>query len=197
MIFCSYYMFENFHHSHFKSTSSHGIYKFGQSQVELLLSPLKSGPVWLRVVNQSDCFNHSKKPALKKIPWRGKWQPTPVFLPGKSPWTKEPGGLQSVSMGLPESRTWLRDWSLSVCVPTGLAQALVSAVGRMRSDWPAGFSQFSWREFSAVHISLSYFVAFCDCTDWLKIAVFTNPPKYDPAHVIRIIFKNAQKYIFL
>jgi len=24
-----------------------------------------------------------------------KWQPTPVFLPGESPWTKEPGGLQS------------------------------------------------------------------------------------------------------
>ena len=22
-------------------------------------------------------------------------QPTPVFLPGESPWTKEPGGLQS------------------------------------------------------------------------------------------------------
>ena len=22
-------------------------------------------------------------------------QPTPVFLPGKSPWTEEPGGLQS------------------------------------------------------------------------------------------------------
>ena len=25
-----------------------------------------------------------------KIPWRRKWQPTPVF----SPWTEEPGGLQ-------------------------------------------------------------------------------------------------------
>ena len=24
------------------------------------------------------------------------WQPSPVFLPGKSPWTEEPGGLQSV-----------------------------------------------------------------------------------------------------
>ena len=24
------------------------------------------------------------------------WQPTPVFLPGESPWTDEPGGLQSV-----------------------------------------------------------------------------------------------------
>ena len=23
------------------------------------------------------------------------WQPTPIFLPGESPWTEEPGGLQS------------------------------------------------------------------------------------------------------
>ena len=27
--------------------------------------------------------------------WRRKWQPTPVFLPGESLWTEEPGGLQS------------------------------------------------------------------------------------------------------
>ena len=26
--------------------------------------------------------------------WRKAWQPTPVFLPGESPWTEEPGGLQ-------------------------------------------------------------------------------------------------------
>ena len=25
--------------------------------------------------------------------WRRVWQPTPVFLPGESPWTAEPGGL--------------------------------------------------------------------------------------------------------
>ena len=31
-----------------------------------------------------------------KIPWRTAWQPTPVFLPGESPWTEEPGGLQSI-----------------------------------------------------------------------------------------------------
>ena len=30
-----------------------------------------------------------------KIPWRRKWQPTPVFLPGESPWTEESGELQS------------------------------------------------------------------------------------------------------
>ena len=27
---------------------------------------------------------------------RRTWQPTPVFLPGESPWTEEPGGLQSI-----------------------------------------------------------------------------------------------------
>ena len=26
---------------------------------------------------------------VRKIPWRKKWQPTPVFLPGESPWTEE------------------------------------------------------------------------------------------------------------
>ena len=28
-----------------------------------------------------------------KIPWRRAWQPTPVLLPGESPWTEETGGL--------------------------------------------------------------------------------------------------------
>ena len=31
-----------------------------------------------------------------KIPWKRAWHPTPVFLPGESPWTEEPGRLQSV-----------------------------------------------------------------------------------------------------
>ena len=35
----------------------------------------------------------SEKADLKlNIPWRRKWQPTPVLLPGESPWTEEPGG---------------------------------------------------------------------------------------------------------
>jgi len=33
-----------------------------------------------------------------KIPWRIAWQPTPVFLPGESPWTEEPDGLQSMEL---------------------------------------------------------------------------------------------------
>ena len=40
-----------------------------------------------------------------KIPWRKAWQPTPVFLLGESPWTGEPGRLQSVGL------LWVKhDW---------------------------------------------------------------------------------------
>ena len=35
-------------------------------------------------------------PWVGKIPWRKEWQPTPVFLLGKIPWTEEPGGLWSM-----------------------------------------------------------------------------------------------------
>ena len=28
------------------------------------------------------------------VHWRRAWQPTPVFLPGESPWKEEPGGLR-------------------------------------------------------------------------------------------------------
>ena len=34
-------------------------------------------------------------PGLGRSPG-GSWQATPVFLPGESPWTEEPGGLQSM-----------------------------------------------------------------------------------------------------
>ena len=34
-------------------------------------------------------------PWVGKIRWRREWQPAPIFLLGGSPWTEEPGGLQS------------------------------------------------------------------------------------------------------
>ena len=38
---------------------------------------------------------------VRKIPWRRAWPPTPVFLPGESPWIEEPGRLQCLG--------WQRD----------------------------------------------------------------------------------------
>ena len=38
---------------------------------------------------------HNFDPWARKIPQRRKWQPTPVLLAGKIPWTEESSGLQS------------------------------------------------------------------------------------------------------
>ena len=37
-------------------------------------------------------------PWVVMILWRREWQPTPVFLPGESPCTEEPGRLQSIGL---------------------------------------------------------------------------------------------------
>ena len=47
---------------------------------------------------------------VRKTPWRRKWKPTPVFLPGESPWTEKPGRLQSMG-----SHRVGHDWSNSAC----------------------------------------------------------------------------------
>ena len=41
---------------------------------------------------------HRFNPCIGKISWSRAWQPTPVFLPGESPWTQEPGGLWSIGL---------------------------------------------------------------------------------------------------
>ena len=48
----------------------------------------------------------SFNPWVGKIPWKRAWHSTPVFLPGESPWTEEPGGPQSIG-----SHRVGHDWS--------------------------------------------------------------------------------------
>ena len=44
--------------------------------------------------------------------WRRAWQPTPVFLPGESPWTKEDrGAWQATVHGVTKSQTRLKQLS--------------------------------------------------------------------------------------
>ena len=59
------------------------------------------------------CWRHKRHEFdswVGKIPWNREWQPTSVFLPGESPWTEEPGRLQSV-----ESHRVRHDWSVLAC----------------------------------------------------------------------------------
>ena len=44
--------------------------------------------------------------------WRRKWQPTPVFLPGESPWT-----IAHQAHGVTKSWTWLSDFTFSFHFP--------------------------------------------------------------------------------
>ena len=46
--------------------------------------------------NVSDAGRHKFDPWVGKILWRRTWQPAPVFLAWKIPWTEEPGRLQSM-----------------------------------------------------------------------------------------------------
>ena len=44
------------------------------------------------------CGRPEFDPWVGKMFWRRAWQPTLVFLPGESPWTEKPGGLQSMGL---------------------------------------------------------------------------------------------------
>ena len=61
------------------------------SQVVLVInnSPVNAGDSVLKT--QDYRFD----PWVRKIPWSRKWQPTPGFLHEKTPWTEDPGRLQS------------------------------------------------------------------------------------------------------
>ena len=50
------------------------------------------------VKNSPAIWKTGFNPWVGKIPWRRVWQPTPVFLPGESPWKEEPGRLQSMGL---------------------------------------------------------------------------------------------------
>ena len=60
-------------------------------------------------------------PWVGKIPWKRAWQPTSVFLPGKSPWTEEPGRLQSMA-----SQRVGHDWATRHNTSVDLPKALPS-----------------------------------------------------------------------
>ena len=64
-----------------------------------LLLCINGLPRWQCSGKESACQckrqkKHEFDPWVRKIPWRRTWQPSPVFVPGESPWKEEPGGLQ-------------------------------------------------------------------------------------------------------
>ena len=96
----------------------------GQLNVPLASSPpphLSAVPAIILTANKTFHFHTYKielrdkeqmfpDPNVSIVKYEGlKWPPTPVFLPGKSPWTEEPDRVQSVRSW--ESRTGLSDYT--------------------------------------------------------------------------------------
>ena len=57
-----------------------------------------------------------------KMPWRRAWQPTPVFLHGESPWTEEPGGLQSMGLQRVRHNRTTKHTAYTHVIPTSKPQ---------------------------------------------------------------------------
>ena len=66
---------------------------FGSSQVALVVKNPPASAADMR---------HGFDPGIGKIPWRRAWQPTPVFLPGKS---NDRGAWWAIVHGVTQSQT--------------------------------------------------------------------------------------------
>ena len=67
-------------------------------------------PWWLRRLSVClQCGRPGFNPWVRKIPWRKKWQPTPVLLPRKSHGRRSL--VQATVHGVAKSRTWLSDFT--------------------------------------------------------------------------------------
>ena len=67
----------------------------------------------LPLLRREQRIGHHLTPTLLRprlLCWRRQWHPTPVLLPGKIPWTEEPGRLQSMGS---LSLAWLSDFTFT------------------------------------------------------------------------------------
>ena len=92
-------------------------------------------------------FGEEGDPWVRKIPWRRAWQPTPVFLPGESLWTEEPGGLQSMGLQrvghdwVTNAKTWCMGYSPWGCKESDTTEWLTLRLGVKTSlGWNKLFS---------------------------------------------------------
>ena len=95
---------------------------------------------------------------FKMIPWRRKWQPTPVFLPGKIPWTEEPGRLQS--MGLQSWTQLSNKTTTTSSLSHKYFKSLAFKEGDLTSVLPSPHLAGSWIN-SLLQTSASHHLAHC------------------------------------
>ena len=89
----------------YKNSNEQFFFKHFFDVDHFLVFPLWGFPGGPVVNNQPDkAGKHRFHPWVEKIPWRRRWQPTPVFLPGKF---MDRGAWQATVHGVIKSQTWL------------------------------------------------------------------------------------------
>ena len=97
-------------------------------------------PRWLRVKNLPACVGDTGDSGsvwVGKMPWRRKWQPTPVFLPGES-------------HGQRKSQTQLGKWA---CTHANVIIAIWHIQSAMRKQVISTFSEFLFIYFQLCKVS--------------------------------------------
>ena len=79
---------------------------------------------------RANAGHHGFHPWVGKIPWRRKWQPTPVFLPGKSRGQRSlvgysPWGHKRIGHNLVTKQQQQQIVGLQYCVLPGVQQAVL------------------------------------------------------------------------
>ena len=90
---------------------------------------------------------------VETISQRGQWQPTPVLLAWKIPWTEEPGGLQSMG-----SHRVRHDWG-----------NLAAAAAETILYWKNGNDNFLW---SKSHKVLTYYAYDHLLSKWKFVLIY-------------------------
>ena len=120
-------------------------------------------------------------------PCRRAWQPTPVFLPGESPWTEEPGGLQSkrgrTESDMTEQLSTQTPAYITNCLQWPQTLHVSSRVHNLSKDLA------SLHEFISVH---SFSVAY---TRYVSICYVSFPSQPPPIHPIN--FNSHASHIIL
>ena len=120
-------------------------------------------------------------PYLYALSWRRQWHPTPVLLPGKIPWTEEPGRLQSLG-SLKVRHDWVTSLLL-LCIGEGNGNPLQCSYlenPRDRRAWWAAVygvaqSRTRLKQLSSSSSSidclvpLSGFINALETTKWIKV----------------------------
>ena len=139
-------------------------------------------PWWLiRIESSYQCRRGMFDPWIKKMPWRRKWQPTPVFLPGKSHGQKSlvrysPWGLKVIHDLATKQQTVPRN---GIAITLFLEDVVhkhththTKILLKHKKEWNDAFCPVTWTDLEIIIVSeVNWTKKFTHCTAHLKLVL--------------------------